>query len=136
MRDGVIQHASSVRAPKSLAARGGLARTFGGLAGFVVVTFLCGGFYMLQDAFAHPLNEGATAVMCAAFMITLAAALLFFLIRPMKGPRTTGPLHSAGAVARGVRPGFHQAPRTARQERSRNNLAYQRTYVDHSLIRP
>lgn len=31
MRDGFVQHASSVRAPKSLAARGGLARTFGGL---------------------------------------------------------------------------------------------------------
>jgi hypothetical protein len=47
-----------------------------------VVTFFCGGFYMLQDAFAHALNEGAAAVIWAAFMITLAAALLFFLIRP------------------------------------------------------
>jgi len=50
MRTGFVQHASSVRAP-SLAARSGLARTFGGLAGFVVITLLCGGFYILQDAF-------------------------------------------------------------------------------------
>lgn len=30
-----------------LAIRAGLARTFGSLAGFVVVTFLCWGFYIL-----------------------------------------------------------------------------------------
>jgi hypothetical protein len=49
---------------------------------------------MLQDAFAQALNEGAAAVIWAAFMITLAAALLFFLIRPMKRPRTTSPLRA------------------------------------------
>src|SRR5258708_34661199 len=86
MRTGFVQHASSVRAP-SLAARSGLARTFGGLAGFVVITLLCGGFYILQDAFANPLTEGAAAVFCPAFMITLAAVLRFFLIKPGKRPR-------------------------------------------------
>ncbi len=43
MRAGAIQHASIERLPKPLAVRAGLARTFGGLAGFVAVTFLCGG---------------------------------------------------------------------------------------------
>jgi len=136
MRDGIIQHASSVRPPKSLVVRGGLARTFGGLAGFVVVSFLCAGFYILQDAFTNPLNEEAAAVICAAFMITLAAVLLFFLIKPMKGPRTTSPERSVGAAAPAGQPFFNQARRPVCQDQLRNNLAYQRFYVDHSLIRP
>jgi len=40
MRDGVIHQASGVRPSKSLVIRGGLVRTFGSLAGFLVVTFL------------------------------------------------------------------------------------------------
>jgi hypothetical protein len=78
MRAGVIHHASSVRPPKSLVVRAGLVRTFGGLAGFVVVTFLCGGLCILEHAFANPLEAGAAAVIGAAFIITLAAMLLFF----------------------------------------------------------
>jgi hypothetical protein len=136
MRAGFVQHASSVRPPKPLVVRGGLARTFGGLAGFIAVTFLCAGFYALQDAFANPLNEGASAVICAAFMITLAAVLLFFLIKPMKGPQTTSPERRVGAADPDVRPFFDQAPKLMRQGHLRNNLAYQRFYVDHSLIRP
>ena len=38
MRVEVIHHALSVRSSKPLVVRGGLARTFGGLAGFLVVT--------------------------------------------------------------------------------------------------
>jgi hypothetical protein len=135
MRVGIIQHASSVRPPKSLVARGSLARTFGGLAGFVVVTFLCAGFYILQEAFANPLNEGAAAVICAAFMLTLVAVLLFFLIKPMKRPRTTSPVPSAGAATPAVRPFSFKLP-SPRQDHSHNNLPYQRVYVDHSFIRP
>jgi len=52
MRRRVIHRASGVRASKSLAIRAGLARTFGSLVGFVVVTFHCWGFYILADAFA------------------------------------------------------------------------------------
>jgi hypothetical protein len=85
MRGG-IQLASSVRAPQSLLVRGGLARTFGGLAAFVVLTFLGAGVYILRDAVADPLNEGGPALICAAFLITLAAILLFFLIKPRKRP--------------------------------------------------
>ena len=136
MRAGFVHNASSVRAPTSLAARGGLARTFGGLAGFVVITFLGGGFYILQDAFANPLTQGAAAVLCAAFMITLAAILLFFLIKPGKSFRTTSLEHRASAAAASLRPAFMAAPGATRREHSRDNLPYQRVYVDHSCIRP
>jgi hypothetical protein len=87
MRAGVIHHASGVRRAKPLVVRGGLARTFGGLAGFIVVTFLCWGLYILEDAFANPLEAGAAPVISAAFIIALAAMLLFFLIKPRKRSR-------------------------------------------------
>src|SRR5712671_6885267 len=45
VRGGVLHQASGVRPSKSLAVRGGLVRTFGSLAGFLVVTFLCWGIY-------------------------------------------------------------------------------------------
>jgi len=38
------------------------------------------GLYIPETAFAHPLNAGAAAVICAAFIIALAAMLLFYLI--------------------------------------------------------
>ena len=88
MRRRVIHRASGVRASKSLAIRAGLARTFGSLVGFVV-TFLCWGFYILADAFAHPILAGAAAVISAAFIIALAAILLSFLIKPLKRSRTS-----------------------------------------------
>src|SRR5260370_4033933 len=86
MRGGFIRHTASVDSSKSLVLRGGLVRTFGGLAGFVVVTFLCGGLYILEETFANPLDAGAAAVITAAFIITLGAMLLFFLIKPQKAP--------------------------------------------------
>ena len=97
MRAGAIHHASVVRPPKPLAVRAGLARTFGGLAGFVVVTFLCVGLYILEDAFANPLNAGAAAVICAAFIIALAAMLLFYLIKPRNRPRMAGQDRALGS---------------------------------------
>ena len=89
MRRRVMHRASSARPSKSLAVRAGLVRTFGGLAGFVVVTFLCWGIYILSDAFANPLDAGGAAVISAAFIIALAAILLFFLIKPLKRSRTS-----------------------------------------------
>jgi hypothetical protein len=136
MRGGVIPHASSVRPPKSLVARGGLARTFGGLAGFIVVTFFCGGLYILEDAFANPLNAGAAAVISAAFIIALAAMMLFFLVKPRTRPRTTSLDHALRSESSAVRPHFDPGTATARQQNLRNNLAYQRFYVDPSRIRP
>jgi riboflavin transporter FmnP len=72
---------------KPLVIRGGLARTFGSLASFLAVLFLIIGFYLLGDAFEHPLAAPAVAVLAAAFSITLAAILLYFLIKPRHAQR-------------------------------------------------
>ncbi len=136
MHGTFMRHDSGVRPPKSLVARGGLVRTFGGLAVFLAVTFLCSGIYILEDAFANPLEEGAAAVISAAFILTLAAVLLFFLIKPRKGSRTVNSERAAHSVAAKVKPLLDPAAPAARHNNSGKNLGYQRYYVDHSRIRP
>src|ERR1700686_2833444 len=136
LRVEVIHHALPVRPSKSLVVRGGLARTFGGLASFLVVTFLFGGVYPIQDAFANPLEAGGAALISAAFIIALAAILLFYLIKPRKRPRTTSDARAFDSAAVAVQPFFNSAAGAARQDNLRNNLAYQRFYVDHCRIRP
>jgi hypothetical protein len=136
MRAGVTYHASSVRSAKPLVVRAGLVRTFGSLAGFVVVTFLCGGLYILEDAFANPIEAGAAAIIGAAFIITLAAMLLFFLIKPSARSRTKRHSGDFDYPAPAVRPFLRPAAGAVRQGNLRNNLPYQRFYIDHSLIRP
>ncbi len=136
MRGGFIHHASSVRPSKSLVVRAGLVRTFGGLAAFLVVTFLCWGLYILEDAFSNPLNTGAAAVISAAFILTLAAMLLFYLIKPRGKDRTESHDRALDYVAPAVPPSFDLAAGAGPQDNVRNNLIYQRFYVDHSRIRP
>ncbi len=72
---------------KPLVIRGGLARTFGGLATFLAAIFLLIGSYLLGDAFEHPLDAQAVGVLAAALSITLAAILLYFLIKPRHAQR-------------------------------------------------
>ncbi len=72
---------------KPLVIRGGLARTFGSLASFLAALFLIFGFYILGDAFEHPLDAQAVGVLAAALSIALAAILLFFLCKPRRGQR-------------------------------------------------
>src|SRR6266853_6007608 len=103
MRGGFIRYIPSVQSSKSLVLRGGLVHTFGSLAGFIVVTFLCGGLYILEEAFANPLDAGAAAVITAAFIITLAAMLLFFTL-PWKRIRTANRDRFADSAATGVKP--------------------------------
>jgi uncharacterized BrkB/YihY/UPF0761 family membrane protein len=67
---------------KPLVIRGGLARTFGSLVSFIATLFLFLGSYLLGDAFVHPLDAQAAAVLTAAFSITLAVILLFYLLKP------------------------------------------------------
>jgi hypothetical protein len=136
MRRRVIHRASRVCPSKSLAVRAGPARTFGGLAGFVVVTFLCWGLYILADAFAHPLGAGAAAVISAAFIIALAAMLLFFLIKPKRGSLMASPHCALDSASPTVRPILKPVARAVQRDHSRDNLTYQRFYVDHSRIRP
>ncbi len=136
MRGGFIRHTLSVHPSKSLPLRGGLVHTFGGLAGFVVVTFLCLGLYILEEVFANPLDAGAAAVITAAFIITLAAMLLLFLIHPGKSIRTVKSPGFADSATTAVTPVSKQVTGVVRQHHLRNNLSYQRYYVDHSRIRP
>jgi hypothetical protein len=141
MRAGVIHHASGLRRPKPLVVRGGLARTFGGLAGFIVVTFLCWGLYILEDAFSNPRNAGAAPVISAAFIIAVAAMLLFFLVKPGKRSRTTSHEHaldsaSPAALPFGEPPPGEPVDRSEPHDNLRNNLPYQRFFVDHFRIRP
>jgi riboflavin transporter FmnP len=82
------------RHAKPLVIRGGLARTFGSLVSFLAMLFLLLGFYLLGDAFEHPVDAQAAAVLAAAFSITLAAILFYYLLKPR---------HSRHAHARIVR---------------------------------
>jgi uncharacterized BrkB/YihY/UPF0761 family membrane protein len=67
---------------KPLVIRGGLARTFGSLVSFLAIVFLLFGLYLLRDAIEHPLDAQAAAVLAAAFSITLAAILFYYLLKP------------------------------------------------------
>ena len=136
MRSVFIRYIPSVQSSKSLVFRGGLVRTFGSLAGFIVVTFLCVGLYILEEAFANPLQAGAAAVITAAFIITLAAMLLFFLLQPGKRIRMANPDRFTDSATTGVRPISKPVAGAVRQDHLRSNLSYQRFYVDHSRIRP
>jgi hypothetical protein len=62
-------------------------RTFGGLATFLVLTFLCSGIYILEDAFSDPLAAQAAALIFGAFIIALATILLYYLVKPRTEPR-------------------------------------------------
>ena len=94
MPGGILNQPLDSRPSRSLVVRGGLARTFGGLAGFIVVSFLFWGIYILADAFANPIDAGAAAVICAAFIIAVGAILLFYLLKPgMQAPHSSPRLH-------------------------------------------
>jgi hypothetical protein len=132
----VLYHTSPVRPSKSLVARAGLARTFGGLASFLAVTFLCAGIYLLEDAFANPIAAQAAALIAAAFIIALGTILLYYLISPGKKPGPSVQKRPQRPVSLPKPQFFEEVPIAARQDNGRTDLAYQRIYVDHSRIRP
>jgi hypothetical protein len=131
----VLYHTSPVRPSKSLVARAGLARTFGGLASFLAVTFLCAGIYLLEDAFANPIAAQAAALIAAAFIIALGTILLYYLISPGKKPGPSVQKRPQHPVLH-PKPLPEEVPMAARHSNGRIDLAYQRIYVDHSRIRP
>src|SRR5215472_5546354 len=85
MRGTVLHRVPKMRSPKPLIVRAGLGRTFGSLSGFLAVLFLSWGIYLLADTFAHPVDAEAAALIVAAFAISLAVLLLFYLFRPCRG---------------------------------------------------
>jgi hypothetical protein len=99
----------------------------------MVVSFLCWGIYILADAFANPIDAGAAAVICAAFIIAVGAILLFYLLKPGMRARAMG--HPGVTDPAAAHPSVFPSAGTARRTDVRNNLAYQRFYVDHSRIR-
>ena len=82
MRGTVLHRLPKVRSPKPLVVRAGLGRPFGSLTGFLALVFLSWGIYLLADAFAHPVGAQAAALIVAAFAISLAVLLLFYLFKP------------------------------------------------------
>src|SRR5215467_2008479 len=84
MRGTVLHGVPKMRSPKPLIVRAGLGRTFGSLSGFLAVLFLSMGIYLLADAFAHPVDAEAAALIVAAFAIALSALLFFYLFKPQR----------------------------------------------------
>jgi hypothetical protein len=115
--------------------RAGLGRTFGSLIGFLAALFLACGIYILEDAFAHPIDAQPAGVIFAACVIALAALLLFYLFRPRRRAEAThwqSPNNSRSPMKKSIRLANSVAIRT---DDLRKDLTYQRIYVDHSLIR-
>ncbi len=136
MPGGTLHHPLAARPSRSLAVRGGLAHTFGSLAGFLVVSFLCWGIYILEDAFANPLDAGAAAIISAAFIIAVGVILLFYLLKPGMKPRAAPHVRATHLAAAPDRPYYIPPPRgTAHHADLRGNLSYQRFYVDPFRIR-
>jgi hypothetical protein len=135
MNSGTFYRASSVRHGRSLASRGGLARTFGSLAGFLVLLFLFSGFYILVDAFTNPIQAGAVALIAAAFIIALASILLFFLLRPRSRVSKSGHPRFCEPSMPGEESALDSPAQTLPGDNQRQDLAYQRLYVDQSRVR-
>lgn len=76
---------AATRRSKPLVIRGSLTRTFGSLVVFLAALFLLLGLYLLVDAFDHPLDAQAAAVLTGALSIALAAILFYYLLKPRHG---------------------------------------------------
>jgi hypothetical protein len=135
MRGESRYSASGVRHSKALVVRGGLTRTFGGLASFLAVIFFCSGIYILGDAFENPLTAQAAALLFGAFITALAAILFYFLLRPWKSTALAERrrMHRATSVA--DQPSPSEVSATMPRAGVREDLAYQRIYVDQTRIR-
>lgn len=126
---------TALRSSKSLAVRGGVVRTFGGLATFLVLTFLCAGIYLLEDAVANPIAAQAAALIFGAFIIALAAILIFYLLRPENGAPTPRPQRSRHRESLPKKDLLGEFVVIGPGDQHREDLVYQRVYRDRSRIR-
>lgn len=124
------------RRKKPLVVRGGLVRTFGGLASFLAAIFLAWGIYILDDALANPIAAQAAAVIAAASSIALATILLFYLLKPVKKVSGAVPHGASKVVPPNRQSLLRDSSRNAGEEDFHRDLSYQRIYVDHSRIPP
>jgi hypothetical protein len=136
MRGTAPHRLPKVRSPKPLVVRAGLGRTFGSLIGFLALLFLSWGIYLLADAFAHPVDAQAAALVVAALAISLAMLLLFYLFKPRRvvGMNHRQPLEDSATPT--AEPLSRAPSVTACREDLHKDQAYQRVYVDRSRIRP
>jgi hypothetical protein len=125
-----------MRPPKPLVVRAGLSRTFGSLAGFAALTLLSLGIYLLADAFAHPVDAQAAALIVAACAMTLAILLFFFLFKSRRIPEMPQHQTLEDFLHLGPDASSPAPPLRVRRDDLRKDLAYQRPYVDRSCIRP
>jgi hypothetical protein len=135
MRHGFSHKDSHVRMPLPLVVRGGLGRTFGSLISFLSLTLLAWGGYILEDAFAHPVDAQAAGLIAAAFFIALGLLLLFYLLKPQTIVGAASARRQSNREAHAAQSGFPTASVITRRGESQRDLAYQRVYVDHFCIR-
>jgi len=121
---------------KPLVVRGGLARTFGGLAAFLAVVFLAVGLYILNDTLSNPVEAQPVAMITGAFSMALAIILFFYLLKPGSRPRSVTVHHRRSTLSSEERTELGKSSWTTSENDSRKDLAYQRFYVDHSLTVP
>lgn len=134
--EGLRKRRSRSHHSKPLVVRAGLTRTFGGLAGFLAVLFLCGGVYILNDALSNPVEAQAAAMIAGAFSIALSTILFFYLLKPRSRPRSVA-VHRRSSALSSEEPLDLQEPSwIAHETDSRKDLLYQRIYVDPSRIAP
>ena len=126
---------SAVHSAKSLVIRGGLVRTFGGLATFLVMTFFSAGIYMLRDTVANPLAAQAATLISGAFIIALATILLFYLLRPENGAPTSRRQPSRHGELLPKKDLLGKIVVMEPRDPRRQDLVYQRVYRDQSRIR-
>jgi hypothetical protein len=79
---GATGRSAGMHSTKPLVVRGGLARTFGSLAGFLALICLSAGLYLLDHATANPLTAQPGDVISAAVLVALATILFFYLFKP------------------------------------------------------
>ena len=90
MATHALPQRSVTKASRSLASRGGAARTFGSLVAVTALLFLCCGVYLIGDALAHPVAAHDAGVLTGACTIALASILLFYLLKPNPSRHLTG----------------------------------------------
>ena len=130
MLGGLLHCQPRARLTKPLVVRGGLGRTFGSLISFVGLTLLTWGAYILEDEIAHPVEAHPAALITAAFAIALSFLLFFYLLKPRRTASVGRRRSSAHTFGR-----RSPAQRLVSRKNARQDLAYQRIYVDHSRIR-
>jgi hypothetical protein len=76
------------RSRKTLLLRGGAARTFASIVGFLAIVLLLVGAYGVLYVITHPLEGESTEMIGAAVLIALAVTMLFYLIAPRANARS------------------------------------------------